>query len=73
MPTSRRLPSLALANQNRPAARIEVWFGQGHRLADPKSRSPEDHDHARSLNPWSVSPARRMTEMISSTRGGSGG
>jgi hypothetical protein len=28
---------------------------------------------ARSLAPWSVSPARRMTEMISSTRGGSGG
>ena len=37
------LAALALSDQDRAAASVEVGFGQGHRLADPQSRPPE-HD-----------------------------
>jgi hypothetical protein len=38
------LAALALADQERAAARAEVWFGQGHRLADPEAGAPEHDD-----------------------------
>ena len=38
------LATLALADYDRAAARVEIWLGQRHRLADPKSRPPQHHN-----------------------------
>jgi hypothetical protein len=38
------LAALALAHEDRAAARVEVWFGQRHCLADSESGPPEHDD-----------------------------
>jgi hypothetical protein len=38
------LATLALANQDRAASRVEVWFCQRHRCTDPEACPPEHDD-----------------------------
>jgi hypothetical protein len=65
--------ALSRTNQNGAALPVKIGLGQRERLADPKPGTPEHDDHPRSLMPSGPSPAARMTAMISSTVGGSGG
>ncbi|MGH2763545.1 MAG: hypothetical protein ACRDL4_07940 [Thermoleophilaceae bacterium] len=37
------LAGFPLADQQRAATRVEIWFGQGHRLADSEA-CPSKHD-----------------------------
>jgi len=46
------LATLALADEQRAAAGVEVWLGQRHRLADSESGAPEHDDQC--AHPWSV-------------------
>jgi hypothetical protein len=40
------LVALALANENRPATRIEVGLGQRERFLDPKPTTPQHHEQS---------------------------
>jgi hypothetical protein len=65
--------ALPHADQHGAAVGIKLGLGDCERFADPQPRAPEHHDHARSLAPSALWPAARMTAMICSTVGGSGG
>jgi integrase/recombinase XerD len=72
MPTLAAAPALAAPDQERAAALIQISLGQSERLLDPRSCSPQDHDHGRGGGALRMSPAVvRVTAMISSTVGGS--
>jgi hypothetical protein len=45
------LAALALTDQERAAAGLEVRLGQGHRLADPKAGPPEHDDQSAQPQP----------------------
>ena len=65
--------ALAAADEDCAAARVEVSLGERECLVDPQVGAPEYDDSARNRRPWTLSPAARMTAMISSTVGGSAG
>ncbi len=65
--------ALAVADQDRAAARVEVALGERERLLDPQPGAPQTTITARSRAPWRSSPAWRITATISSTVGGSAG
>jgi hypothetical protein len=44
MPTSRRLPPLAVAHEYRPKTRVEIVLGDTQRLGDAQPGAPEQHD-----------------------------
>jgi hypothetical protein len=52
MPTSRRRPPFAAADEQRAAALIEIGLGERERDLDAQPGSPEDHDQT--ANPATV-------------------
>jgi hypothetical protein len=72
IPTSRRLPP-SQHGQNRATLHVQVALAERERFADPQSSAPSTTITARSRTPSGPSPAARITAMISSTVGGSGG
>jgi hypothetical protein len=45
MPTSRRRPALAVANQQRSAAVVEIVLGERERFLDAEPGAPQHDDH----------------------------
>jgi hypothetical protein len=52
---------------------IEIALDERQRFLDAQPRAPEDHDQATQASPVRVVPAVHMTEITSSTLGGSAG
>jgi hypothetical protein len=67
------LVALATADQQRPASVVDIGLVERERLADPQSASPQHGDQPADTQTWRSRPAWRITTMISSGRGGSGG
>jgi hypothetical protein len=62
-----------VADKQRPAARVQVVFGERERLLDAQPGAPDTRIIARSRHPWRSSAVWRMTATISSIVGGSAG
>jgi hypothetical protein len=67
------LAALPVSNEDRAANRVKVGLGERERFADPEASAPQDDDQRTKPDAAGIIPAARMTEMISSTVGGSGG
>lgn len=66
------LVALAMADDHRSRASVEVGLGERERLADPQPRNNSTIS-AHNRTPLAPAPAVRITAMISSTVGGSAG
>jgi hypothetical protein len=62
-----------VTDKQRAAVAIEVGLAERERLTDPQPARQSTTIRPRSLTPSGPSPAARITAMISSTVGGSGG
>lgn len=69
IPTWRRLPPLATADQDAAARTIEDALSQRDCLPDTETSPPSSTMSARALKPYTVSPVARITGKISSTGG----
>jgi hypothetical protein len=65
--------TLATPDQHRAATTIEIELAVVERLLDPQPGRKSTAIKPRARAPWTSSPQQRMTAMISSVRGGSGG
>jgi hypothetical protein len=67
------LVAFAVTDQQRSAPLVDVGLVERQRFGDPQPAAPQNRDQGPDPWPWRSRPAWRITRMIASARGGSGG